>query len=449
MLQGTALPEHGAAAPALAKRTNIRFQMLWLIVIAVTINYLDRAIVGIAAPGIRHDFGLNAAELGLVFSAFGWTYLLFQLPGGIALDRFGNRIVYALALAGWSVFTFLQGIVTGIGAFVGMRFGLGVFEAPCFPANSNAVGMWFPRSERGRAISVYTAAEYVGLGFLSPLLFWMMRDLGWRSLFLTTGIIGLLFAVIWWAKYRDPYASQKASPSEIAYIEAGGGAVRKDTVGTKFEFRYIRELFRYRQMWGLFIGQFSVYSTFVFFLTWFPTYLATQRHMTFIKEGFYASLPYIAGFFGILFAGLLTDWLLKRASLNMARKLPVIIGLLLASTIILANYVASNAVVIVILSVAFFGQAMSSIGWAVLSEISPKGLLGLVGGLFSFAANLASVVIPIVIGFIVQDTGSFVGALVFVGVVAAVGAISWIFVIGDIHVLDVHVDRAEPGQAIG
>ncbi|HET9146564.1 MAG TPA: MFS transporter, partial [Acetobacteraceae bacterium] len=265
-------------AGAMPRRTGTRFRMLWLIIIAVTINYLDRAIIGIAAPGIRHDFGLNAAALGLVFSAFGWTYLLFQMPGGIALDRFGNRVVYTVALIGWSIFTFLQGIVGGIGAFVGMRLGLGVFEAPCFPANSNVVGMWFPRAERGRAISAYTAAEYVGLGFLSPLLFWMMAHLGWRSLFLSTGLIGIVFAAVWWFFYRDPYAS-KASESEIAHIEAGGGLVRKEVVGTRFELRHVRELFRHRQMWGLFIGQFSVYSTFVFFLTWFPTYLATQRHM--------------------------------------------------------------------------------------------------------------------------------------------------------------------------
>jgi ACS family D-galactonate transporter-like MFS transporter len=424
------------------KRTNIRSRMLAVIVLAVTINYLDRAIVGIAAPSIRHEFGINAATMGLVFSAFSWSYLLFQLPGGVALDRFGTRLVYAIALVGWSVFTILQGFTTGVTSFFVARLGLGAFEAPCFPANSNVVGMWFPRSERGKAIGVYTAAEYVGLGFLTPILFWIMANHGWRSLFYTTGVIGLVIGVVMWRSYRDPFKSTAVNSAELSYIEAGGGAVQKETVGTKFEIANIRALFRHRQMWGLCVGQFSVYSTFVFFLTWFPTYLATQRHMAFIKIGIYASIPYIAGFFGILFAGLLSDFLLARTSLNFARKLPVIAGLLLASTIISVNYVSNNQVVLAILSVAFFGQAMSSSGWACLSEIAPKGLLGLVGGIFNFSANLSGIVVPIVIGFIVQATGTFVGALAFIGVIAAIGAISWIFIIGDIHRLDIDVHTA-------
>jgi ACS family D-galactonate transporter-like MFS transporter len=159
--------------------------------------------------------------------------------------------------------------------------------------------------------------------------------------------------------------------------------------------------------------------------------------MGWIKAGVFASLPYLAGFFGILFAGNLSDILLRRGcSLNLARKLPVIAGLLLASTIVLANWVQNNTLVVVILSVAFFAQAMSSSGWATLSEIAPQGALGLVGGLFSAAANLASIVVPIVIGLIVQATGSFVWALAFVGAVAAFGAFCWIFLIGDLKPIE-------------
>jgi ACS family D-galactonate transporter-like MFS transporter len=208
-----------------------------------------------------------------------------------------------------------------------------------------------------------------------------------------------------------------------------------------FSLALLRELVGDRQILGLCLGQFSVYSTFVFFLTWFPTYLATERHMGWIKVGWLASLPYLAGFFGILFAGWLSDTLLRRgASLNLARKLPVITGLLVASTIVLANYVQGNAAVVAILSVAFFAQAMSSSGWAVLSEMAPKGTLGLVGGLFSAAANLSGIVTPLVIGFIVQATGSFVWALAFVGAVAAVGAFAWIFLIGDVRPITLRAD---------
>ncbi|MDB5439807.1 MAG: transporter, partial [Caulobacteraceae bacterium] len=206
------------------------------------------------------------------------------------------------------------------------------------------------------------------------------------------------------------------------------------------------QLCRQRQILGLCLGQFAVYSTFVFFLTWFPTYLATERHMGWIKTGWLASLPYIAGFFGILFAGFLSDLLLRRgASLNLARKLPVIAGLAVASTIVLTNFTQNTGLVIAILSLAFFAQAMSSSGWAVLSEVAPQGTLGLVSGLFSAAANLASIIVPLVIGFIVQATGSFVWALAFISCVAAVGAFAWIFLIGDLH--PIRLTSEAPAQA--
>ncbi|WP_297371125.1 MFS transporter [Acidocella sp.] len=424
---------HAPAAAPTRPLTRTRFWMLAIVCAAVLINYLDRAILGIAAPSVRAQFHIDAATMGLVFSAFSWTYFAAQVPVGALLDRFGNRVIYFLALAFWSLFTLAQAAAGGVASFVGLRLGLGIAEAPCFPANSNIVAMWFPRQERARAIGAYTAAEYVGLGFLTPALFWLLGHYGWPSLFIVTGVIGMLFALVWIAKYRDPHESQTVSAGEIALIEAGGGLTGKHASGHKFAVADLTELFRHRQIIGLLIGQFAVYSTFVFFLTWFPTYLATARHMAWIKVGVFASLPYIAGFFGILFAGWLSDKLLHlKVSLGVARKLPVIMGLLGASTIIACNYVRSDALVVAILSFAFFCQAMSSSGWSVLSEISPVGKLGLVGGLFSAAANLSGIVVPIVIGYIVQATGSFVGALAFVGGVAFIGAISWIFVIGEL-----------------
>ncbi len=423
---------------AILPRTRVRVTMLGLLSVAVLINYLDRAVLGIAAPSISREFGLDAAVMGVVFSAFSWTYFLAQIPAGAMLDRFGNRVIYFLALFFWSLFTLLHSLASGVTMLVGFRWGLGLAEAPCFPANSNVVGMWFPRRERARAIGVYTAAEYVGLGFLTPLLFWLLAAHGWRALFIVTGTVGIVFAGVWWLFYREPYESRTANAAELAYIQQGGGLVGRETRGTKFELRLIRELFRYRQMWGLCIGQFCVYSTFVFFLTWFPTYLATARHMAWIKVGFFTSLPYIAGFFGILFAGWWSDFMLRRGvSLNTARKLPVITGLVLAGSIVICNWVDNNYLVIAILSLAFFAQSMSSSGWSVLSEVSPPGLLGLVGGLFNASANLSGIVIPLVIGIIVQVTGSFVGALGFVGAVAIIGALSWIFVIGDLHRMEI------------
>nr|WP_244951896.1 MFS transporter [Trinickia caryophylli] len=202
---------------------------------------------------------------------------------------------------------------------------------------------------------------------------------------------------------------------------------------SRFSWRTVGQLLKHRQLTGICLGQFAGNSTLVFFLTWFPTYLATERHMGWLKIGFFAILPFIAASVGVMFGGWLSDSLLRRGkSANVARKLPIIAGLLLASTIILANYVKSDTVVIAIMSLAFFAQGMAALGWTLVSDIAPEGLLGLTGGIFNFAANLAGIVTPLVIGFIVAATGSFVGALVFIGIIALIGAAAYVFVVGDI-----------------
>jgi ACS family D-galactonate transporter-like MFS transporter len=416
---------------------SARVGILALISVAVAINYLDRAVLGIAAPLIQQQFALGPAVMGIVFSAFSWSYFLGQVPSGVLLDRFGTRATYSLSLLFWSLATLLHAAATGFGSLLGLRLALGLAEAPCFPANSNVVAKWFPRGERGRAIGVYTAAEYVGLSFMSPVLFWILSRFGWRALFAAAGGVGLAAALVFARRYRDPADHPTVSRAELEYVSAGGGDVGK-AAPTGFDLGQIRALFRHRQMWGLCIGQYAVYSTFVFFLTWFPTYLATERHMDWIRVGIFTALPYIAGFFGILFAGWWSDLMLARGrTLNTARKLPVIAGLVGASTIAAANYVERDWVVIAVLSIAFFAQAMSSSGWSVISEVAPRSQLGLVSGLFSASANLSGIVTPLVIGAILQATGSFYGALAFVGGVALVGALSWMFLIGDIQRIEI------------
>lgn len=437
-------PLKSEAGASTMRRSKARYQILSLLAVGTMINYLDRTVLGIAAPQLTKELGINAALMGLLFSVFSWSYVASQIPGGLFLDRFGSKLTYFLSMTFWSLCTLAQGLVHGIGALFAFRLGLGVSEAPCFPTNSRVVATWFPQSERAMATGTYTVGEYIGLAFFSPFLFMLMGTFGWRSLFYVVGGVGLVFAVIWWTFYREPHDHPSANQAELDYIEAGGGlthskkdeAAASNTAGTAksgFDWRTIGRLLKHRQLSGICLGQFAGNSTLVFFLTWFPTYLATERHMAWLKIGFFAIMPFIAASIGVMFGGLFSDWLLRRGkSANVARKLPIIAGLLLASTIILANYVESNVAVIVILSVAFFAQGMAALGWTLVSDIAPEGLLGVTGGIFNFAANLAGIVTPLVVGFIVAATGSFVGALVFIGAIAMVGALSYIFIVGDI-----------------
>jgi ACS family D-galactonate transporter-like MFS transporter len=422
-----------SAAPAFSGASKARLGVLALISIATLINYLDRAVMGVAAPSMTGELKISPEMMGLIFSAFSWTYAAAQIPGGILLDRFGTRVTYGVSLILWSVATLLQGLTTNVAMLFGFRLALGVAEAPCYPCNSRILGAWFPQDERARANAVYAVGQYAGLAFFSPVLFWIVGAHGWRALFLIAGAIGVVFGLTMYALYREPHQSRRANAAELDYISAGGGLSTVAPAAEPFSWANVRKLMAQRQIVGASIGQFCGNSTLVFFLTWFPTYLATERGMDWLKSGTFAVLPYIAASAGVLLGGYFSDRLLRRTgSANVARKLPIVAGLLLAATIVGANYVSSNAVVIAIMSVAFFGQGMVNLGWTLISDVAPRQLVGLTGGLFNLCANLAGIVTPIVVGLIVGQTGSFYGALAFIGVLALIGAASYVFVIGDV-----------------
>jgi ACS family D-galactonate transporter-like MFS transporter len=415
------------------KRSNARLTVLGLITIGTMLNYLDRAVLGVAAPSMTKELTIDPVLMGIVFSAFSWTYAAAQIPGGAFLDRVGARLTYFWSVGLWSVFTLLQGFSMGLASLLTFRLGLGIAEAPCFPTNSRILSSWFPQHERARATGAYSVGQYFGLAFLSPLLFWVVGSFGWRTLFVAAGVAGVAFAFVWLRMYRDPNESTTLNAAELAYIEAGGG-LSQPAAHTPFRWKNITRLLGHRQILGASIGQFAGNSTLVFFLTWFPTYLATERQMEWLKVGFYAVLPFIAASVGVLAGGFVSDMLIKRTgSANLGRKLPILTGLLLASTIVLANFVDNDAVVIGILSVAFFGQGMVNLGWTLITDVAPRNLIGLTGGVFNLCANLAGIVTPIVIGFIVARTGSFFYALAYIAVVAIIGALSYIFVVGDVR----------------
>jgi ACS family D-galactonate transporter-like MFS transporter len=413
--------------------TRARFLILILITIGTMINYLDRTVMSVAAPFLARDLGLNAVFMGLAFSAFSWTYAAAQIPGGVLLDRFGVRFTYFASVTLWSLCTVAQGLATGLASLLGARLALGVAEAPAFPSNSRILSTWFPQQERARATGVYSIGQYFGLAFLSPVLFWISAELGWRALFIIVGLAGVFFGFVWLALYRDPHASQKVNQAELDHIAAGGGLGDR-AVATRFEWRNIGFLLRQRQILGASIGQFASNSTLVFFLTWFPTYLATERQMAWLKAGFFTILPFIAATVGVVAGGVASDFLLRKTgSANIARKLPIVCGLFLASVIVSANFLESDVLVIGVMSIAFFGQGMCNLGWTLLTDVAPKRLIGLTGGVFNLCANLAGIVTPLVVGFIVAATGSFAWALGFIAVIALLGAFSYLFLLGDVR----------------
>jgi len=419
-----------------AKPTTKRYNILALIFITVVINYMDRSNISVAAFAITEELDLSTVQMGLIFSAFAWTYSALQIPGGIVVDYVRPRILYPFLLVLWSLATLIQGFVGSIAALIGCRAAIGVFEAPSYPCNNKIVTSWFPEKERASAIAVYTSGQFIGLAFLTPALVLIQTYMGWRGLFIVSGIIGLIWAVVWYVLYRDPINHSKVSQEELDYIEEGGGLIHTISIEKQeqhFSWGDIKEAFTHRKLWGIYLGQFCLGSLFVFFLTWFPTYLVKYRGLDFIKSGFLASLPFLAAFVGVLLSGFTSDALVRKGYSNeFARKAPVLVGMFLSLSIIGANYTDSTSLIIFFLSLAFFGNGLASIAWVFVSLLAPKRLIGLIGGVFNFIGGLAAVITPIVIGYLVTD-GNFEPALFYIGALAFLGFCSYLFLVGKVE----------------
>ncbi|MGV9803704.1 MFS transporter [Mycobacterium sp. NPDC003449] len=418
-----------------AQASRARWLIAVLLFVTVVINYMDRANLSIAMPAIADEMDLSKAQQGLLLSAFGWTYAALQIPGGWLVDRIRPRVLYPLCLALWSLATVFMGVIGGFVALIALRLLVGIFEAPAYPINNRVATAWFPERERATVIGFYTSGQFIGLALLTPILSWLQSVLSWHWVFIVTGAIGLVWAAVWYLCYRNPRES-RANAAELEHIESGGGLV--DVVDEQPQRAAVTRadvatVLGRRKLWGIYLGQFCLTSTLWFFLTWFPTYLVEYRDMDYIKTGFLASLPFIAALIGVLFSGVLSDLLLRRGvSLGAARKGPIITGLLLTIAMLGANFTDSTAMVVLFLSIAFFGNGLASITWSLVSALAPQRLLGLTGGMFNFIGNLSSIATPIIIGLLVTDE-SFAPGFVYMTVVTAIGIASYVFLVGRVE----------------
>lgn len=432
----TPAPPDVASRPATSKA---RYGLLVSLFMITAINYLDRTNMAIALPHITEEFKLSATQAGLILSAFSWVYAALQVPGGWFVDKIGPKLAFGYAMIGWSLCTLAFFFARSYGVIVGLRVGLGLFETPAFPANNRLVSNWFPSRERGRATAWYTAGEYVGLAVAVPLLSVLVVHFGWPSIFLVTGVVGLLFSVVWFRRvYDTPEESPRVSAEELAHIRQDGDASPHEAVKpSETTLQGLAILVRSRRMWGLYIAQFANNSVLFFFLTWFPSYLVNEKGMDTIKAGFWGSLPYLSAMVGVLIAGQASDRLMRtRMSRTWARKLPVMTGLLLAPIMVAANYTDSVPLVIFFMSTAFFAQGFMQMGWTALADIAPVRLMGLAGGMFSFAANLGGALTPIIIGVIIDRTGSMASGLVYMAALTTVGFLAYAFLIDKVERLD-------------
>jgi ACS family glucarate transporter-like MFS transporter len=430
-----------ASAHSLSSAGHLRYFILLMLFVLTSVNYADRATLSIAGPAIAKDLGLDAVTMGYVFSAFGWAYVIGQLPGGWLLDRFGSKKVYVTSLFVWACFTTMLGGVWVLGATAAvaalfiLRFFVGFAEAPCFPANSRIVSAWFPTSERGTASAIFNSAQYFGTVIFAPLMGWITHAFGWHWVFVVIGCLVFFLGIVWAKTLFNPKDHPWLGQAEFKYMEQGGALIDMDQgkSALKPQWDTIRQLLSNRMLLGMYLGQYGLNAVTYFFLTWFPVYLVQARGMSILKAGLVASIPACCGFIGGVSGGLVSDRLLKSGcSLTFARKAPIVIGMLMSTTMIACNYLRTEWMVVAIMALAFFGKGFGALGWAVVSDTSPKEAVGLAGGLFNFIGSMSAITTPIAIGYIIKGTGSFNGALIYVGANALLTTLSYLVVVGEI-----------------
>jgi ACS family glucarate transporter-like MFS transporter len=425
------------------RNSHIRFWIIAVLFIVSSINYASRATLSFAAVPLGKEITISTVQLGYIFSAFGWSYVIGQIPGGALLDRYGSRPIYLWSITLWAVFTMAQAFVSSLSfipifiSLFALRFALGFAECPSFPANARIVANWFPNSERGTASAIFNASQYFSLVAFAPLMGWLAQNYGWRSVFLAMGAIGLAGAALFWAVVQSPSRHKSISKREYDYIETGGALVNLDrpaAAAQQIRWGIIGQLLANRMLLGIYLAQYSITALTYFYATWFPIYLIKARHMSLAHAGFASAGPAIAGFVGGVLGGVISDLLLKKGvALSPARKIPIIIGLVISCAILLCNYTDSQVLIMTFMAVAFFGKGVAALGWAVMSDAAPREATGLSGSIFNLFGNAAGIFTPIGIGYILAATGNnWDMALLFVFAHSIVAMVSYLFITGTI-----------------
>ncbi|MEE7530087.1 MFS transporter [Klebsiella huaxiensis] len=441
------------------KKTHARYYILFMITLVLTLATGDRATLSVAGPEMQKELGITAVEIGYLFSAFSWAYVISMTPAGWVADKVGSKRAMFLGILLWSVMTVFMGLVSYVTfvvpALLILRFLLGVCESPVGPSAGRIIAAWFPSQERGVAGAIFNSAQYASLAIFTPLMAWLCHAFGWDHVFIVMGVIGIIIAFCWSKFFYVPTKHPGINNEEMEYLKEGGALVELDTAThvkgerKRTGWQEIGQLFKSRMLIGIFIGQYCISAITWFFMTWFPIYLVKERGMSILQAGFMASVPAICGLVGGIMSGFFSDWLLRKTNnLSLARKVPITIGLTMSASMILCNYVGSEALVMFLMSAAFFGKGFGSLGWAVVADTAPKEIIGTTGGLFNSLGNIAGIVTPVVIGYILQETGSFANALVFVGTHGIIAVCSYWFIVGKIERLKIapRDDDAVPMQ---
>ncbi len=405
-------PLPGAAAEP---KSRVRWKIFLLLLGLVSINYIDRASLSIAMPLIATEFALEPATQGLLLSSFFWTYALMQIPGGMLADRFKPRIVIAGATVGWGLFQALAAVATSWPMLVLTRLGLGVSEAPIYPAGGKLNGIWMTPHERGRGAALLDGGAPLGAALGSIVIAWLIGVSGsWRMAFVVAGVGTMLCGLLAWHYIRNtPRDHPGVNEAEARHIEEAHA--REDDLAPASHGGNFLGFFRYRSVWCMCLGWMFFNSVFYGLLTWMPTYLFRVHGLDIKSLGSASFFIFFAGFVGEIFGGVVADkWLAGGGHPNTVyRTLFGVAAVVATVSIFSVAYVGSPLAVVLLLASTLFFLRWCGMYWVIPSALASRDRSGFLGGCMNLGGNIAGITVPLIVGFIVQFTGSYFLALMF------------------------------------
>lgn len=410
-----------------------RWKIAWLLGFGVLVNYFDRVNLSVSHAALYASFGISDVVFGYLSSAYNLTYAMCQLPVGVLLDRFGVRRVGRISALMWSIASFAAAVTPSIGGFFGARLLLGVGEAPTFPANAKAIGLWFPAKERSFATSIFDAAAKFASAIGVPLIGFLLIKAGWRWSFAATGVISLLYFGLFSKIYREPNEDRQLTAAELSYISEVD--TKQQVLDVRDEQASLGYLIRQRKVLGLAIG-FGAYNySFYLLLTWLPSYLSSQLHVDLLHSFLYTGVPWLFATVCDLGAGLTSDALIQRGwDASRVRKTILVVGTAFGLGILGAAHAQTPVSALFWISMCIGGLAAAApIGWSIPSMISPRGSVGTVGGIVNLANQLSGIAAPIVTGYILHATGSYTWVFGIAAIYLAIGIASYVVLLGRIE----------------
>ncbi|MFZ0729131.1 MAG: MFS transporter [Methylovirgula sp.] len=404
----------------LSRTRRLRTTAVILLVAAGCVNYLDRAALAVGEPEIHQALGLSYSRMGLLLSAFAWSYGLAQIPAGVLVDRFGPRWILGAGLVLWSTAQIAASFVGSLAQFVAARVALGIGESPMYVGGTRVCADWFAPKERALPIAVFNSSSALAPAFAPPLLTWLMIAFGWRTMFLIAGLAGFIITAFWLAFYRAPSEADLPDLAEIPHSDAE----KSETIDRV----PVLWLLRFQTSWGMFLGFSGVVYISWLYATWLPGYLEQQRHLSIVSAGLWAALPLAAGFLGAISGGFISDRL-GRAGMEAvaACRIPTIWGLIAAGGFtVAAAFVGDVYVAVGLMGCGLFAaNVSSSCGWALAAVVAPANAVATLEAIQNVGGSVGGALAPFVTGALVQATGSFVPAFVLAGLIAIACAIAY------------------------